>query len=416
MQSIVGTFSRRPWHEIPEVFADVLRPRIEEIAAEMLMAIRRDVRVYQQPTGSAVGRDVTAAVHRAMRQFVELVDDPEGPQGDHELFFQRLGRLEFLNGRGTDGIQAAYRTGARVACRRYVALAQEAALPPEAGIAVTEAVLVHTAAMSDLAVRGHAAARARATGPTQRSRRALAAQLLEQSAQPRGESLTTLAEQASWRLPEAVACLVMRQAGGGGQVLAAGLDEDVLILPRGGELLLVVPDPEEGGRVDRLRAAVRDHAAAIGPTVALGDAWLSSHCARLALKHRRRLDAPRGELLAAADHLLDVQLLSGAPIGRLMADRVTDVLRGLPPGKAARLAQTLEALLASWGRTAPEVADALGIHPQTVRGRLRQLDDLFGAQLTDATFRTGALLALRTRALTGADAGPGKRRDPEREE
>ncbi|MEV0318633.1 helix-turn-helix domain-containing protein [Streptomyces sp. NPDC050658] len=421
----MGTFSRTPWHEIPEAFADVLRPRIEEIAAQMLTAIRQDVRAYQRPTGSAVGRDVTAAVHRAMHQFVELVDDPESPQGHHELFFQRLGRLEFLNGRGTDGIQAAYRTGARVACRHYVRLAQEAALPPETGLAVTEAVLVHTAAMSDLAVRGHAAAQARATGRTQRSRRALASRLLEQSAgpgesgspgSPGSDSLAALAEQARWRLPETVACLVMRQAGGGGQVLAAGLDEDVLILPRGGELLLVVPDPADGGRLDRLRAAVREHAAAIGPTVALGEAWLSSHCARLALKHRRRLDAPRGELLTAADHLLDVHLLSGAPIGRLMADRVTDALRQLPPGKAVRLAETLEALLMSWGRTAPEVADALGIHPQTVRGRLRQLDDLFGARLSDATFRTGALLALRTRALTSTDAGRGVRRDPGREE
>ena len=53
----------------------------------------------------------------------------------------------------------------------------------------------------------------------------------------------------------------------------------------------------------------------------------------------------------------------------------------------------------SWGRTAPEVADALHIHPQTARNRLRQLDELFGDRLTDPTFRIEALLALRTRAL-----------------
>lgn len=104
----------------------------------------------------------------------------------------------------------------------------------------------------------------------------------------------------------------------------------------------------------------------------------------------RRLDAPPGELLTAADHLLDLQLLSGAHLGRLLADQVTGPLRGLPAGKAARLTETLDALLASWGRTAPEVAAALGIHPQTVRSRLRQLDDLFGERLTDAAFRTGA--------------------------
>ncbi|MBW1597789.1 helix-turn-helix domain-containing protein [Streptomyces sp. JJ38] len=52
----------------------------------------------------------------------------------------------------------------------------------------------------------------------------------------------------------------------------------------------------------------------------------------------------------------------------------------------------------SWGRTAPEVARALGIHPQTARQRLRQLDALFGERLADPRFRFEALLALRTRA------------------
>ncbi|MET7512221.1 helix-turn-helix domain-containing protein [Streptomyces sp. NPDC005480] len=401
MQPTSAAFSPQPWRAVPVVFAKVLRPRIEEIAAEMLTAIRREVRVYQQSPRSAMGRDLSVAVRRAMHQFAELTENPDSPQGDHELYFQRLGQLEFLNGRSADGIQAAYRVGARVACRSYVRIAEEAALPAETGPAVTEAVLTHIDAMSHLAVRGYADAQARAAGQTQRSRRALAARLLEQSQAPQGESLSGLAEQAKWLLPQSAAFLVMRRAGGGADVLAAGLDDDVLALPQGGELLLVIPDPEDGGRLDRLRAAVRDYPAALGPTVALDTAWLSAYCARLALKHRRRLDAPSSELITSADHLLDLQLLSSANIGRLLADHVTAPLNGLPAGKATRLAETLEALLMSWGRTAPEVADVLHVHPQTARSRLRQLDELFGEHLADPDFRAGALLALRTRALAG---------------
>ena len=58
----------------------------------------------------------------------------------------------------------------------------------------------------------------------------------------------------------------------------------------------------------------------------------------------------------------------------------------------------------SWGRTAPEVAQALGIHPQTARKRLRQLEEVFGDRLGDPRFRFEALLALRTHALR-ADTG-----------
>ncbi|WP_405577493.1 helix-turn-helix domain-containing protein [Streptomyces sp. NBC_01092] len=88
----------------------------------------------------------------------------------------------------------------------------------------------------------------------------------------------------------------------------------------------------------------------------------------------------------------------------MLGRRVLGVFADPPRGRAVRLAETLDALLMSWGRTAPEVAQALGIHPQTARKRLRQLEALFGDRLGDPRFRFEALLALRTHALR-ADAG-----------
>ncbi|MFD9035296.1 helix-turn-helix domain-containing protein [Streptomyces sp. NPDC059567] len=83
-------------------------------------------------------------------------------------------------------------------------------------------------------------------------------------------------------------------------------------------------------------------------------------------------------LRRADDDLARLHLLRGAPIGRLLGRRVLDAFDGLPDGRAARLAEALDALLTSWGRTASEVAHSLGIHPQTARQRLRRLDALFG--------------------------------------
>ncbi|MEV5349572.1 helix-turn-helix domain-containing protein [Streptomyces achromogenes] len=82
------------------------------------------------------------------------------------------------------------------------------------------------------------------------------------------------------------------------------------------------------------------------------------------------------------------------------------VLRDLAPGRAARPAETLDALLMSWNRTAPEVARALDIPPQTARKRLRRLETLSRERLGDPAFRFAALLALRTRAPAPA---PGAR-------
>jgi DNA-binding PucR family transcriptional regulator len=45
--------------------------------------------------------------------------------------------------------------------------------------------------------------------------------------------------------------------------------------------------------------------------------------------------------------------------------------------------------------TAAQVAEQLGVHPQTVRYRLRILDRAFGAQLTDPDDRFATEIALR---------------------
>ncbi|MGW7555151.1 helix-turn-helix domain-containing protein [Streptomyces rimosus] len=180
-----------------------------------------------------------------------------------------------------------------------------------------------------------------------------------------------------------------------------GLGQEVLALSRGADLVVVLPEPGDGGPagVEDVRSAVRGRTAALGPAVAPRDAWVSLVCVRVALNHHRDTGAADGRLLIVGDRLADVHLLGGAHIGRLLADRALGALDGLPAGRAARLAETLDALLMSWGRSAPEVAQALGIHPQTARKRLRQLDALFDGRLADPDFRFAALLALRTRAL-----------------
>jgi len=54
------------------------------------------------------------------------------------------------------------------------------------------------------------------------------------------------------------------------------------------------------------------------------------------------------------------------------------------------------------------VAQQIHVHPQTVRYRLRQIQELFGDQLRDPDRRFELQLALRVRKLDGSRvAGPG---------
>jgi DNA-binding PucR family transcriptional regulator len=71
-----------------------------------------------------------------------------------------------------------------------------------------------------------------------------------------------------------------------------------------------------------------------------------------------------------------------------------------------RLAETLLCWLRC-GHNASEVAHRLAVHPQTVRYRLRQLDEVFGDRLHDPATQFEMQLALHARELyRAAIAGP----------
>lgn len=390
---------RNPWTELPATVADALRPNLDAIAAEMIEVIRREVPRYRRPLDSELGRDLVAAVRRALSQFVELVENPNGPQEHNSTFFRRLGKAEFLTGRGMDELQAAYRVGARVGSRRYTEIGQAIGLPTNTVLLLSEAVLVHINELANESVRGYTEARMRSVGDLASRRRALAERLLERSPDPAGTKLEVLSYQAEWPLPAALSCVVL-EAQNLELIPDATLEEDVLVLSHGGDALLFVPGPDEQARVARLRKQLSWRVAALGPSIPPTEAWLSAHCARLALRHARRgLLSFDDDLVVAENHLSTLILLGGEHIGRLLSAEVLSALSDLPAGKAGRLEETLHALLRSMNRSAPEVATALGIHPQTARYRLRQLETLFGDRLDDPDFRFAAELVLRGRSL-----------------
>jgi DNA-binding PucR family transcriptional regulator len=94
-----------------------------------------------------------------------------------------------------------------------------------------------------------------------------------------------------------------------------------------------------------------------------------------------------GELLLRRDPLLAQELA---------ADRLSP-LQELSAGSRGRLTETLQAWLAEQGRLG-QVAERLGIHPQTVRYRLGRLRELFGDALDDPEARFWLELALRIKA------------------
>ncbi|MFF4272640.1 helix-turn-helix domain-containing protein [Streptomyces sp. NPDC001536] len=162
--------------------------------------------------------------------------------------------------------------------------------------------------------------------------------------------------------------------------------------------VLIVPDPEGPGRARAVAGALQGRRAAMGPTVALQDGARSLRWAGEALELTRRGVLPDSELVRCQDHLATLLLLRDDALVDAMAERRLRPLDQVRPPQRERLAETLLSWL-NCGHNASEVAVRLAVHPQTVRYRMRQLDELFGGQLHDPTAQFEMQLALRALQL-----------------
>jgi DNA-binding PucR family transcriptional regulator len=95
------------------------------------------------------------------------------------------------------------------------------------------------------------------------------------------------------------------------------------------------------------------------------------------------------------DHLTALVLHGGdSALAGDLAARALAPLADLRPGPRARLQATLAAWIDHPGQVT-RIAATLHVHPQTVRYRIAQLRELFGARLEDPEARFELALALR---------------------
>ena len=138
----------------------------------------------------------------------------------------------------------------------------------------------------------------------------------------------------------------------------------------------------------------RPEPVAIGPTVPWHEAAASLRRAAAAFRLAATGGVGGGPLVVAEDHLATLLLASDRGLAADLAATRLAPLEGLAAGPRARLTETLRAWLDRPGQV-QAVAAELGVHPQTVRYRLRQLRELFGTRLEDPEARFELSLALR---------------------
>jgi DNA-binding CsgD family transcriptional regulator len=382
----------------PADLASLLRPELPSLADEIIEEIRCCVTDFDRPLQGHFAVGIRVGVEQGLRQFVDQIADPMAAREQGIKVYRALGRGECREGRSLDGLQAAYRVGARVAWRRIAEVGQRAGWPPATMSFLAEAVFSHIEQIAANSVQGYSQERVRTAGMLQRPRRRLLELVLTRGRALSGETIRELASEAQWRLPQTVACVAVARR----PRIGPAVGPDVLMDLERPDPCLLVPDPDGPGRHDMLARALPDSPFAIGPSVPLADAPLSLRLAAQALSLVQRGVIKCDHFVRCADQLPTLLLLRNEELIRLMTRRRYGPLASLKPLQRLRLSETLLDWLATGG-SAPEIAVRLCVHAQTVRYRMRQLQELFGEDMNDPDWKFEMEIVLRTRLLLNTE-------------
>jgi hypothetical protein len=385
----------------PEVLAQ-LKGALPGVATHAVEAIIDEVPSYASAREYLVG-NIESAVRVALGTFLNIAarsDDPITPLGPAREASYSLGRGEARSGRSMDALLSAYRIGARVSWRGLSEEAVKAGMSAALLAQFAELVFAYIDELSAASVAGHADELASAERTQQRQLERLALDLLRGASD---EVVTRRAERAAWDLPKTVAVLLvpdreLHHARGLVDARSLVLTEDVPGSDSADDVAaVVIPRLSAAGRT-RLMRQLDGHDAVLGPTRPW-TAAASSHVRAL------RGRAARGDKHTAYDtdaHLAEIVLNADPEARADLRARALAPMADLTPATQARLEETLRLWLLHRGRREP-VAEALFVHPQTVRYRVGQLRELFGDALDDPLVVADLVVALGV--TPGIDSG-----------
>src|SRR5947209_12113626 len=227
----------QPWHELPPEVARIVRPRLSQLADEVIDAVRNAVPAYSRPIEGSFGAGLRAGVEEAIRHFLAEIE-ASGPVERTDVY-RALGRGEMRAGRSLDALLSAYRAGARVAWRRMAALGVEHGLAPDTLYLLAEPIFAYIDVLSAESAEGHALEQSAVAGEVQLHRRRLVRMLVrEPPAEP--EAIAAVAHEAAWPLPRALAAVAIGGEHRAGT--ASRLPPDVIVETIGEVGCALVPD------------------------------------------------------------------------------------------------------------------------------------------------------------------------------
>lgn len=383
---------------IPAPVAEEMREELPAVAEQTVAAIVVEVPSYADAFSGEMGRTIENAVQLALGGFLQLAS--EGGDGDASTPIQpaldaayALGRGEARSGRSMDALLGAYRVGARVSWRHMADSGVRAGLSAEQLAHFAELVFAYIDQLSAASVAGHSDELATTGRVRERYRERLANVLLSRASQ---QDKVTAAERADWALPRTLTAVIVpearvRTALGALDPRTLRSTEEVPGSAATGELVaLLVPDAEGRSRPALMRS-LREAEAVVGPARPWDE--VDSSYARALRAGQLGLAAGEDGPLDTEERLPELVLRADETALADLRARALAPLADLSESAREKLTETLRSWLLHQGRR-DAVAAELFVHPQTVRYRMTQLRELYGARLEEPDTVLALVLAL----------------------
>lgn len=374
-----------------------LRGDITELLAEVSRLLRPhgpDYAEFLDDGGPDVADAATAFVDRLLetagRGLANLPPAPLKAEAALQAVFEQIGRVQCMQGRELVELLSAYRVGAHAAWRHVSAAALRLDLPADVLASLGDAVFIFVDELGSASADGYLECQSQSVAERERLRHELADLLLcNRSDTP---AVQFAADRAGWPLPREAALVLVNPSDDVACSLIERLDHRRLPVRAYSMFGAIVPGPLRPATKDQIARAVRGAKAVVGQSVPLEEFPASARVARLAMELQQRgvLD---GDPVFVGDHLDTIIVHGEKPILDSLRAEVLRPLAQLPPATRARLTETLRSWLRHMGDRRA-IADELFIHPQTVRYRMSQLQELFGATLDSPRSRAQMMLTL----------------------
>ena len=373
--------------------AAIMRPELPDLARDIIAEIRARIPEYARPMEGPYGHTLRTGVQQALTSFFDSVADPAAPHEQRDHVCRMLGQYEAQEGRSLDSLQAAYRIGVHVGWRRVMDVGLRCAAPSSVMSWLADAMLAYMDELASLSLQGYLEAKARSAQSQDEWRRRLLRLILERPPAP-ARAVSELAELVGWAVPDEVTLVALEP----GRDRAPELPDDALAELGGQQPHLLLPGQVNQGDRGALERSLAGGRSAVGLGMPIAEAGHSLRWARRALALSRAGIISAGEVTFCEDFLVELWLLADDALIDQLAQRRLGALAALTTVQRQRLAETFSAWLETRG-TAPEMAERLKVHPQTVRYRMRNLERTLGGQLRDPDARFAIELVLRAARL-----------------